>query len=132
MEYLGRRNAANFGICGKRVDSTKEYIKIVLILSNIPPTEQVGSSWLGIDGSKLLSEKGPSAASRIERDSSTAIATFRADFGNRNLFRQYIATKETRWREGLQEKDTRISVSSPAVLAETTHQHATYTPKPDK
>jgi hypothetical protein len=59
---LGRSNAANFGTCGKRVDSTNEHIKIILILSNIPTTMQVGIDWLealqlGIDGSKLLSQK---------------------------------------------------------------------------
>src|SRR6266567_8288536 len=59
---LGRSNATNFGACGKRVDSTNKYIKIVLILSNIPTTMQVGigrleALQLGVDGSELLSQK---------------------------------------------------------------------------
>jgi hypothetical protein len=59
---LSRSNAANFGTCGKRVDSTNEYIKIVLILSNIPTTVQVGigrleALQLGVDGSELSSQK---------------------------------------------------------------------------
>jgi hypothetical protein len=53
-------NAANFGTCGKRVDLTNECIKIVLILSDIPTTVQVGigrleALQLGIDGGELLS-----------------------------------------------------------------------------
>jgi len=59
---LGRGNAANFSTCGKRVDSTNEHIKIVLVLNNISTTVQVGIGWLealqlGIDGSELLSQK---------------------------------------------------------------------------
>jgi hypothetical protein len=59
---LVRSNAANFGTCGKRVDSTNEYIKIVLILSNIRTTVQVGigrleALQLGDDGSELSSQK---------------------------------------------------------------------------
>lgn len=59
---LGRSNAANFGTCRKSIDSTNEYIKIVLILSNVPTTVQVGigrlkALQLGVDGSKLLSQK---------------------------------------------------------------------------
>jgi hypothetical protein len=59
---LGRSDAANFGTCGKRVDSTNEYIKIVPILSNIPTAVQVGigrleALQLGVDGSELLSQK---------------------------------------------------------------------------
>jgi hypothetical protein len=59
---LGRSDAGNFGTCGKRVDSTNEYIKIVPILSNIPTTVQVGigrveALQLGVDGSELLSQK---------------------------------------------------------------------------
>jgi hypothetical protein len=59
---LGRSNAANFGTCGKRVDSTNEYIKIVLILRNTPTAVQVGigrleALQLGVDGRELLSQK---------------------------------------------------------------------------
>ena len=39
---LGRSNTANFSTCGKRVDSTNEYIKIVLITGDIPITVQIG------------------------------------------------------------------------------------------
>ena len=57
---LGRGRAANFGTCGKRVDSMNEHTKIVLILSNITTTVQVGIGrlkvlQLGVDGSNLLS-----------------------------------------------------------------------------
>jgi hypothetical protein len=64
--------------CGKRADSTNEYIKIILILRNIPTTAQVGIGWLkalqlGVDGRELLSQK--SAFCCFERDS-TAVAIF--------------------------------------------------------
>ena len=57
---LGRSRGGDFGTCGKRVDSTNEHIKIVLILSNIPTTVQVESGQLevlqlGVDSSNLLS-----------------------------------------------------------------------------
>ena len=55
---LGRSNAANFGTCRKRVDSTNEYIKIVLILSNIlVGIGRLKALQLGVDGSELLSQK---------------------------------------------------------------------------
>jgi hypothetical protein len=34
--FLSRSNSANFSTCGEYVDSTNEYIKIVLVLGNIP------------------------------------------------------------------------------------------------
>lgn len=72
---LGRSNAANFGTHGKRVDSTNKYIKIVPILSNIPTSMQVGigrleARQLGVDGTKLLSQKKPP----FEMDSTIAVA----------------------------------------------------------
>jgi len=77
---LGRSNAANFGTCGKCI-STNEYIKIVLVLSNIPTTLQVGigrvdseALQLGVDGGELLSQKKRLFVA--SRDSSTAVAIF--------------------------------------------------------
>ena len=59
---LCRSNAANFGTHGKRADSTNEYVKVVLILSDIPTTVQIDfgqleALQLGVDGSELLSQK---------------------------------------------------------------------------
>ncbi len=59
---LGRSNAAHFGACRKRIDSTNDHIKIVLILSDIPTTVQVGVSRLEalqlcVDGGELLAQE---------------------------------------------------------------------------
>jgi hypothetical protein len=69
---LGRSNAANFGTCGMRINSTNKYIKIVLIISDIPTTVQIGigrfeALQLDADGNELSSQKGPSVASRRTR-----------------------------------------------------------------
>jgi hypothetical protein len=71
----GRSYAANFGTWGKRVDSTREYIQIALIINDTPTTVEVGiggleALQLGVDGSELAAGKVPS------RDSSTTMAIF--------------------------------------------------------
>jgi hypothetical protein len=88
---LGRSNAANFGTCGKRVDSTNEYIKVVLILSNIPTTVHVGIGWLealqlGVDGSELLSEK--KRLLLLRKGLVYSRSNLRANFGNGKLLCQ--------------------------------------------
>jgi hypothetical protein len=90
---LGRSNAANFGTCGKRVDSTNEYIKIVLILNNIPTPVQVGISrlkalQLGVDGRELLSQK--KRLLLLREGLVYSRSDLRANFGNRKLLRQYM------------------------------------------
>ena len=82
---LGRSNAANFGTCGKRVDSTNEYIKIVLVLGNIPTTVQVGTGrlealQLGVDGSELLSQE--KRLLLLREGLVYGRSNLRADFGN--------------------------------------------------
>jgi hypothetical protein len=59
---LGRGNAAHFGARRESVDSTNEYIKVVLILSDTPTTVQVGTArlealQLGVDDRELLAQK---------------------------------------------------------------------------
>ena len=44
---LGRSNPTDFSTRGKHIDSTNQNIKIVLILSNIPTTVQIGIGRLG-------------------------------------------------------------------------------------
>jgi hypothetical protein len=90
---LGRSNAANFSTCGKRIDSTNEYIKIVLILSNNPTTVQVGICWLealqlGVDGGELLSQK--KSLLLLREGLVYSRSNLRADFGNGKLLRQHM------------------------------------------
>jgi len=90
---LGRSNAANFGTCRKRIDPTNEYIKIVLILNNIPTTVQVGIGWLkalqlGVDGRELLSEK--KCLLLLREGLVYSRSDLRANFGNRKLLHQYM------------------------------------------
>jgi hypothetical protein len=82
---LGRSNAANFGTRRKRIDSTNEYIKIVLVLSYIPTTVQVGIGWLealqlGVDGSELLPQK--KRLLLLREGLVYSRSNLRADFGN--------------------------------------------------
>ena len=73
VTYAHLVNATNFGTCGKRIDSTNEYIEVALILGNIPTTVQIGIGGLealrlGADGSKVVvTEKAPSVASKGAR-----------------------------------------------------------------
>jgi hypothetical protein len=89
---LGRSNAANFGTCGKRVDSTNEHIKIVLILSSIPTTVvgigRLETLQLGVDGSELLSQK--KCLLLLREGLIHSRSDFRANFGNGKLLRQHM------------------------------------------
>lgn len=90
---LGRSNAANFGTCGERIDSTNEYIKIVLILGNIPTTVQAGIGRLealqfGVDDSELLSQK--KCLLLLREGLIYGRSDLRADFGNGKLLRQHM------------------------------------------
>ena len=70
---LGLSNATNFGTCGKRIDSTNEYIEVALILGNIRTAVRIGiggleALQLGVDGNKaVVTEKAPSVASKGAR-----------------------------------------------------------------
>jgi len=58
---LGRSNAANFGTCGKRVDSTNEYIKVVLIFSDLAGSRCCSSALMA---ASCCRRNAPSVASR--------------------------------------------------------------------
>jgi hypothetical protein len=99
---LGRSNAANFGTCGMRINSTNKYIKIVLIISDIPTTVQIGigrfeALQLDADGNELSSQKG---LLLLREGLVYSRSNLRAGFGNGKLLPSVIMCDMLECNEG--------------------------------